>query len=171
MGFPVNGSVRILRLLQLPASIVFLIAISWVEYVSHLGSGHILSTALRFLAGLLTMFYTAHQLHFHFRGHDLMDKGTGYKVIRLAAETVVTVLWYLSLILGKQDNNTTLGNTDDAILTPAIMSEACWFAEVVLFTVSWVVVVVQTLRRDGMYDDEELSCGFCPACTWWMCIV
>lgn len=139
-----KSGVFVLRLLQLPMSLLFLIAISWVEFVSHLGTSNIGATALRFLAGLLTMFYTACQLVLHTRGYNPYKSG-GPKALGLVMEIVLTGLWYASLIVGKLDNDTALGNTDAAIHTPVIISEVGWFAEVILFTMSLALVTLQTI--------------------------
>lgn len=170
-----KSGIVMLRLLQLPDSIFFLIAHSWV---TNLGASSIVTTVLRFIAGFLTMFYTACQLDFWIHGsnrcwfniggskpHDPNPGGPNRSrsdqdgantgglnlgkigdrmPFELLMEMLLAGLWYASLALGNLDDNTTLGSTIDAIHTPVVMAQVGLFIEVILFSMTLVLVALQT---------------------------
>ena len=103
--------------------------------------------------------YTSYDALIHFKKVDLRQKSGAFKSLRLLAELILTALWYLSLIMGAAEKNTTLGNTNPAINTPAILATASWVAEIVLFSLSVLVVAIQTFRRWSAHDPKAVFEG------------
>ena len=112
------------------------------------------------LATLFSLPYTSHEIFTHIRKIDLRYKSKTYKLLRLLAECVLAALWFLSLIMGAAVANTTLGNKNAAVNTVAILASACWVIEIVLFSGSVLLVLVQTFRRWRAEDPKAVLAGY-----------